>query len=406
MDHGMYRYILLPVVLVLFLATSAQNPRDILRGSYAKCLGIQSGTYHGVFQDKYLMTTDTVHGAAGSIFERSPHDTVCAWKFHNRSYFQGRYMGDILYTGDCLVHFNALDSVGQSTSRERYPGHIKQLFGGAVIYGPFDPRHNSPFPADSVYGDTADVFDFLGYERVGCYDCYHIRLTESVPTTMSHQMERLKKVTDFWLNKLDSIPVQYTTFEKYVYKGDTTDEFRKQTLDAYQLNHLMDTVQLTLASIPVYCRLNEYAPEKPRELLPAGTDAPDWALRSTDNREIRLHDLKGHPILIDFFYKSCLPCIDALPVIEGLNEKYNTRGLLVMGLDSFDKNGKSLTDFLKDRNIRYPVMLDGAVTNDAYHVTRYPTLYLLDKEGRVLFSQVGVGADDEKKLDELIRQNL
>jgi len=109
--------------------------------------------------------------------------------------------------------------------------------------------------------------------------------------------------------------------------------------------------------------------------------------------------------LIDFFYKSCLPCIDALPVTIGLNERYKTQGLRVIGFDPFDKNGKSLTDFLKYRNIHYPVMLDGTA-NNAYHVSLYPTLYLLDKEGKVIFSKVGIGEGDEKKLDELIRQNL
>ena len=64
--------------------------------------------------------------------------------------------------------------------------------------------------------------------------------------------------------------------------------------------------------------------------------------------------------------------------------------------------GEGLTRFVKDRKIDYPVILDCAAINDDYHVSLYPTMYLIGKDGKILYSGTGFSEENAAAIIQLL----
>jgi peroxiredoxin len=229
-----------------------------------------------------------------------------------------------------------------------------------------------------------------------------------VPENDSTEMiKTLRNENNYWISKQDYIPIQYSIAYDLVMNNDTMYQFEKNVLTKHDLNYINDETQLKVASIPSYINLKDYTPHKSPELLPKGTIAPNWSLISLKNKTVNLSDYKGELVLIDFFYKACYPCMLALPALQNLHEKYNSKGLKIIGIDPYDTKEKDgIDNFLAKRGVTYTVLLGGKDVAKEYHVSGYPTIYLIDKEGKIIFTQVGYSEDTEDKLEKIIVENL
>ncbi len=92
--------------------------------------------------------------------------------------------------------------------------------------------------------------------------------------------------------------------------------------------------------------------------------------------------------------------------MQALHIKFKEKGLKVIGIDPYDKKEDDLATFLSKHGVTYPVLLEGKDAVKDYHVSVYPTMYLIDKNGKIIFTQVGYGKDVKKTLEEIISKNL
>ena len=129
--------------------------------------------------------------------------------------------------------------------------------------------------------------------------------------------------------------------------------------------------------------------------------APDLATGDWINSEpLKLQDLRGRVVLIEFWTFGCINCRNTLPFVERWYDRYREKGLTVIGVHSpeFDeeKNVENLRGQVASLGIRYPVVTDNDYqTWNAYKVEAWPTIFLLDKEGRIRWMRVGEGSYDE-----------
>ena len=129
--------------------------------------------------------------------------------------------------------------------------------------------------------------------------------------------------------------------------------------------------------------------------------APDLAAGDWINSEpLKLEDLRGRVVLIDFWTFGCYNCRNTLPFIKGWHDRYRDQGLTVVGVHSpefdYEKKVENLRREVNSLEIRYPVVSDNDYkTWDAYNVGAWPTLFLLDKQGRIRWMHVGEGRYDE-----------
>ena len=129
--------------------------------------------------------------------------------------------------------------------------------------------------------------------------------------------------------------------------------------------------------------------------------APELAPGEWINSEpLKLKDLRGRVVLIEFWTFGCINCRNSLPFVESWHDRYREQGLTVIGVHSpeFDeeKNVESLRGQVASLGIRYPVVTDNDYqTWKAYNVGAWPTIFLLDKQGRIRWMRVGEGKHDE-----------
>jgi thiol-disulfide isomerase/thioredoxin len=129
--------------------------------------------------------------------------------------------------------------------------------------------------------------------------------------------------------------------------------------------------------------------------------APELATGDWINSEpLKLKDLRGRVVLIEFWTFGCYNCRNTLPFIKGWDDRYRAKGLTVIGVHSpeFDDERKieTLRREVASLGIKYPVVSDNDYqTWNAYNVEAWPTTFLLDKQGRIRWRHVGEGGYDE-----------
>ncbi len=115
-----------------------------------------------------------------------------------------------------------------------------------------------------------------------------------------------------------------------------------------------------------------------------------------NSKTLKAEDLRGHVVLLEFWTFGCYNCINTLPAIKGYDAKYRDKGLTVIGIETpetaAERDFDNLTAAVKRRGIEYPVLTDYNGANwNSFKVEAWPTIFILDKEGRIRFTHIGEG---------------
>ena len=136
-----------------------------------------------------------------------------------------------------------------------------------------------------------------------------------------------------------------------------------------------------------------------------GKAAPDFALRLLTGQSLRLADLKGKPVLLNFWASSCPHCQQEAPVMVRMFERYRDKGLEVVSINVIWDKADDARRFVETYHLPYPVGLDasGAI-GGAYGVDATPATFFIDRNGVVRARQDGAGSETEtaKRIDDLL----
>lgn len=108
---------------------------------------------------------------------------------------------------------------------------------------------------------------------------------------------------------------------------------------------------------------------------------------------------QGKVVLVTFWAYSCINCIRTLPYLNDLYEKYHDKGLVIIGIHSpefeFEKDEQNVEKAVKEDKIKYPVALDNdLVTWGKFNNRFWPARYLINKEGKIVYTHFGEGKYD------------
>jgi len=114
---------------------------------------------------------------------------------------------------------------------------------------------------------------------------------------------------------------------------------------------------------------------------------------------LTMRSLKGKVVLIDFWTYSCINCVRTLPYITDWDRKYRDMGLVIVGVHApefeFEKKLDNVKAALAQHGIRYPVALDNNLaTWTNFNNLYWPAHYLIDKDGKVVYTHFGEGEYD------------
>jgi peroxiredoxin len=119
-------------------------------------------------------------------------------------------------------------------------------------------------------------------------------------------------------------------------------------------------------------------------------EAPDFTLQNLKGEEIRLSDLKGKIVFINFWATWCGPCRQEVPAFIELQEEYGTDDLAILGI-SVDQGDLSVVEaFAKSYNINYEILYANQKVVSIYGgIQSIPTTFVVDRDGFLRDRQVG-----------------
>ncbi len=145
-------------------------------------------------------------------------------------------------------------------------------------------------------------------------------------------------------------------------------------------------------------------PEQPPQEAAVGKPAPDFSFTTVDGKSVKLSDLKGKPVVVNFWASWCHFCAQEAPDLEATYNQYKSQGLQMLGVGA-DPNDSP--DVLKKKaaelKLTYPVGPDADAAK-AYGVTGFPTTFFVDSKG-VLVSQL-VGAQPKDQIQAEVKKIL
>jgi peroxiredoxin len=137
-----------------------------------------------------------------------------------------------------------------------------------------------------------------------------------------------------------------------------------------------------------------------------GKVAPDFQLKDLDGKSVRLAELRGKAVLLNFWATWCPPCKIEMPWFVDLQKQYGPQGLQIVGVAMDDGDAHdAVAKFAKEMGLNYTVLLGNDKIADQYGgVDALPTTYYIARDGKIISRVFGLVS--HKEIEDNIRAAL
>ena len=137
-----------------------------------------------------------------------------------------------------------------------------------------------------------------------------------------------------------------------------------------------------------------------------GQAAPDFALKSSSGKNLRLSEYRGDVVMVNFWATWCGPCRQEMPLLDELYSRYQRVGFSLLGVNIDDNQSRAM-DMVSELGVSFPVLFDSRKeVSKLYAVEAMPVTVIIDREGMVRFVHQGYKPGYEEQYLDQIRTLL
>ncbi|PCK07920.1 MAG: redoxin [Alteromonadaceae bacterium] len=134
--------------------------------------------------------------------------------------------------------------------------------------------------------------------------------------------------------------------------------------------------------------------------------APDFTLKSNSGKNVRLSELRGQVVMVNFWASWCGPCRQEMPVLEKLYTRYKSAGFTLLGVN-VEEDQNAADKVLKSTPVTFPILYDPeSSVSSAYKVDAMPSTIFIDCDGNMTYLHRGYKAGEESKYKSRIKKLL
>ncbi|MCC6459258.1 MAG: TlpA family protein disulfide reductase [Saprospiraceae bacterium] len=381
-------------------------PDSIIGALNANIASVRQGYFSNLYRRKSAMKTDTLNTERKIYFfrDRFDQDSICPFILQHK--------GETMYAYDGATYYfinRVKNTINTKQASEH--GGMRRILGRN--------SYNSTIYQPILYGGGKPAFKPAAWKKAAL-DTLHKPWDETLILTVVDTFDNTDKLTPKDPDKILYTRILEISLPGYTLKRNTLisvftqmPQYQDHILspivplpDSVTFERVLGLDQLLRAG---FVMVAEGPPEqeKPNAAhvnLSVGDTFPAFRVLNQAGQPLHSDALNEGIILLDFWYRSCAPCIKAMPSIEALYRQYAAKGLHILGVNSHDANDESLEKFLRYVDISYPVVFDPEkkiVTQVG--VYDYPTIVLLEaRSKKVLLVESGFG----EEMDAAIRKIL
>lgn len=109
--------------------------------------------------------------------------------------------------------------------------------------------------------------------------------------------------------------------------------------------------------------------------------------------------------MLDFWIKNCGPCIQSVPHLNELQKKFKDKNFKLISINSYDSK-EDISRFCNKHKIDYMVLVNGKRVAKEYGVSGFPTFFIIDKSGKIIYSHIGHDASKQLEIEQVINNAL
>ena len=159
-------------------------------------------------------------------------------------------------------------------------------------------------------------------------------------------------------------------------------------LASYASRYIPNAENLVKQDAPVPPTGDTPAPKTNNASAATAVTAPDVELKTTDGKPLKLSELRGQVVLLNFWATWCVPCRSEIPSLNEMQRDLAGRGFKVLGVSTSD-SAELVREYQKDVKQDYTVALGDDGVANKYAVGVLPTTFVIDREGRIRYKEIG-----------------
>lgn len=378
------------ISLICGCTTIHETPLEGLRSLGKQMQKNQQVSYAYQINSYSSYADDTSRNEGVMYFEVNPADTSLGFRFEHESEYNSSF-----YNGAQMVQLGKRDSFADLRPLCNYSdGHMTVYPYLELSYAAIQN-----FLTDSLFAAGTDSISrkdtIVDHMRCKSYTFW---IDSKIADTYKLPRHEGRKKANLVVNVQDHLPVLYSQYQSL---PNNNYYYMEAYFKSYSFKKRIPEHEFSIEKVPAYYSWDKY--KSIYQTLELESNAPDWELPVVFGGNVSLTDFHGRYLLLDFWFIGCGACVESIPTLNALQEKYGENSFEVLGINCYSNNLEKIEKYCIECNMHYRNVWNGESICDDYLIKAAPIFYLIDKDGKVAYTQIG---HDEEKLISSIEEVL